>query len=380
MNKENTKFLSIVTLFWFAQYVYVPYQTPFLTAINVTSGFVGLIIGSYGFAQMVLRIPLGMLADWHLNHQVIIVTGTLLTGLAALIRLIFQTGIGFLIGNIVSGIASATWLSFIVLFLKINSNASKVENMAVLVMVNNLGILLGFLVSSLLYSSLAMSGLCLFSALAGMLAFILSLTLPQLKFKKNAGKKPLGKLGQVFKNKTLIVCGALAFIQQGIQQSTTMSLTMQMVREIGAPAYSEGLSAIVYMGSAVLLAKSTSAKYLTKFTRRGILLVSFILLAGYCFLIPLVSSIYLIYLLQIIPGIGTGILFTILNAEAISVVPSNTLSTATGVFQSIYALGMTTLPIFAGQLCARYSITISFFSMGLFALIGGLIVIKFWPK
>ena len=40
------KFIIIIILFWFAQYVYVPYQTPFLAAINVASSFIGIVVGA----------------------------------------------------------------------------------------------------------------------------------------------------------------------------------------------------------------------------------------------------------------------------------------------------------------------------------------------
>ena len=159
-----------------------------------------------------------------------------------------------------------------------------------------------------------------------------------------------------------------------------MSLNSQVIKEINAPSYAEGLSSIIYMCSAVLFARITSSKYIAKFSDRSILIVSYILLALYCFAIPLARQIYLIYLLQVIPGVGTGILFAILNAAAISNVPQKALSTATGVFQSIYALGMTLFPIFAGQLRAQYSMTISFIVMGILALMGNCIVIIFWQK
>ena len=374
------KFIIIIILFWFAQYVYVPYQTPFLTAINVASSFIGIVVGAYGFSQMLLRIPLGMLADWHLNHKLLITLGTLLAGLASIMRLLCPNGIGFLLGNIFSGIASSTWLSFMIYFLKLRSDVSKVENMGILVMANNLGMLLGFVISSLFYTKIAMKGLCVLGVLAGILACIMTISLPRFQFSYSSGKNSLINLVNVFKNKTLLISGALAFIQQGIQMATTMSFTNQVIKEIHAPTYAEGLSSIIYMCSAVLFARLTSSKYIAKFSDRSILIVSYFLLALYCFAIPLARQVYLIYLLQIIPGVGTGILFAILNAAAISNVPQRALSTATGVFQSIYALGMTLFPIFAGQLRTQYSMTVSFRVMGLLALLGGLIVIIFWQK
>ena len=374
------KFIIIIILFWFAQYVYIPYQTPFLTAIDVSAGFIGIVVGAYGFSQMLLRIPLGMLADWHLNHKLLITLGTLLAGLASIIRVLFPNSIGFLFGNIFSGIASSTWLSFMVYFLKLRSDVSKVENMGILVMANNIGMLLGFVISSLFYTKITMKGLCILGLLAGILSCIMTITLPTFQFSYSSGKKSFINLISLFKNKCLLICGVLAFIQQGIQMATTMSFTSQVIKEINAPSYAEGLSSIIYMCSAVLFARLTSSKYIAKFSDRSILIVSYILLALYCFTIPLAKQVYLIYLLQIIPGVGTGILFAILNSTAISNVPQKSLSTATGVFQSIYALGMTLFPIFAGQLRAKYSMNISFIVMGIWALMGGSIVIIFWSK
>lgn len=326
------KFITIIVLFWFAQYVYIPYQTPFLTAINVASNLIGLVVGAYGLSQLLLRIPIGMLADWYLNHKLLIIFGTSLSGFASLIRLVFPNGIGFLIGNIISGIASSTWLSFMLFFFKINTKNSKVENMAILVMFNNIGMLLGFIISGIFYGQFSMSGLCLFSIIAGILAFALSITLPDVAFSTNSGQNLWSNFFRVVKNKTLLICGLLAFIQQGVQMSTTMSFTTQVIKEIHAPEYSEGLSSIIFMMAAVIFAQITSSRLLSRFSKKGILIVSYILLAIYCFLVPITKNIYLIYFLQLIPGIGTGTLFAILNAVAISEVPQAALSTATGFF------------------------------------------------
>ena len=51
--------LAIVVLFWFAQYVYVPFQTPYLTSLQVSAAFIGVIVGAYGVTQMTMRLPVG---------------------------------------------------------------------------------------------------------------------------------------------------------------------------------------------------------------------------------------------------------------------------------------------------------------------------------
>ena len=47
LGKENILLVAI-TLFWFAQYVYIPFQTPYLTAIGISAGLIGTVVGAYG--------------------------------------------------------------------------------------------------------------------------------------------------------------------------------------------------------------------------------------------------------------------------------------------------------------------------------------------
>jgi len=115
-NKRNRNILMAVTLcFWYAQYVYVPYQTPYLTGLGITATVTGIILGCYGFSQMVIRIPLGIASDRHPRHKLMIAIGAACAGAASLLRLMSATDTAFLIANLISGFASATYISFTVL-------------------------------------------------------------------------------------------------------------------------------------------------------------------------------------------------------------------------------------------------------------------------
>ncbi len=75
-------FLLIVALFWFSQYTFIPFFTPYLTALGITSSVIGNIVGAYGFVQLVLRIPLGVSADLLHNHKLFIGLGLFCVALA----------------------------------------------------------------------------------------------------------------------------------------------------------------------------------------------------------------------------------------------------------------------------------------------------------
>ena len=68
-SKNQTYLLISVVFFWLAQYVYTPFQTPYLTTLGLSSRFIGIIIGAYGISQMLLRIPVGVMADLGGTHK-----------------------------------------------------------------------------------------------------------------------------------------------------------------------------------------------------------------------------------------------------------------------------------------------------------------------
>ena len=93
--------------------------------IQTSTSFIGIIIGSYGISQMVLRLPVGFLANYRNKHKMIMLIGSLSSGCASLFRIIFNNGIGFLIGNLFSGLASAMWISFMVLYMSFIQKTNK---------------------------------------------------------------------------------------------------------------------------------------------------------------------------------------------------------------------------------------------------------------
>ena len=90
LNYQKNLLLVIVVLFWFAQYVYVPFQTPYLLTMQVSSSMIGIIIGIYGFSQMVLRMPIGIMADKNGRHKLFIILGVTASALASVFRIILE--------------------------------------------------------------------------------------------------------------------------------------------------------------------------------------------------------------------------------------------------------------------------------------------------
>ncbi len=350
-NSQNIIFLAIVTLFWFAQYVYIPYQTTYLTAAGTAGNVVGIIVGAYGVSQLILRLPVGLSADRVGRHKPFIMSGAAASGLASLCRVVMCNGTGFLAANLLSGLASAMWISFMVFFTGKFSAGEQQRATSRIVMFNNLGMLLGFVASTLCYTQIGMRNLCMFSVAAGGIAFILAFFLKEEKSDRTVhGMPAVQELLSVCKGRRIIVFSVIALIQQGIQLTTTMSFTNQILKDCGASDALVGISSIIYMVSAVSFSALASSGFCGKRGPRFWIPAVLAVLVVYCGMVPAVGSVPVILVLQILPGMATGILFSYATSEAMQGVPAEKKSTAMGFFQAVYAVGMTTFPMFTGSI------------------------------
>lgn len=369
VKKKQALLPAIVILFWFAQYVYIPYQTPYLLSVQVSEVFLGSILGAYGITQMLLRIPVGVMADSVGKHKYFILSGTLAASIASLIRFLIPNGYGFLAANLLSGMASSMWISFMVMYTGFFPEEDQQKATGRIILCNNLGILSGFLLSSLLYKYFGMSILCLLSISAGAVGTILTFL---LKEEKGKGKFSLSSFAtlKICLHKRLILFSLLALIQQGVQMSTAMSFTAQILKMRGGSSFIIGLSSIIYMISAVATSAVSSSKRAVRLGARVLVPIVFLALAAYCILVPITPFIPLLLALQLLPGMATGILFSNLTSEAMKGIPLKVKSTAMGFYQAVYALGMTLFPMFTGKFIAEFSYLTAYFLLALSALIG----------
>ena len=142
---NTARLLLVIGLFWFTQYVYVPYTTPYLLAQKVSADFVGLVVGFYGAVPFFTRIFIGVFSDLIGKFKPMILLGCATAALASVIRLYRPDGIGFLIANIISGFSSSMWMCFILFHTKSLTKENLQRGMGYVMASCNGGILCGFL-------------------------------------------------------------------------------------------------------------------------------------------------------------------------------------------------------------------------------------------
>ena len=377
---QTARLLLVIGLFWFTQYVYVPYTTPFLLAQKVSADFVGLVVGFYGAIPFFTRLFVGIFSDKIGYYKPMIIVGCASAAVASIIRLYLPTGMGFLIANIISGFSSSMWMCFILFHTKTLTKENLQKGMGYVLAACNGGILLGFFASATLYEHFGMFLMCLLSVSGGIISTIISLSLKEPP-NQNINPPKVSELLHVAYNKRLWFFSVIGMIQQGILMGTAMSFSNEVAHSLGASAWQIGIMTMTmtasYTASNLLSSTHTAIKI-----GPGILMtLSQICMALYCVLMVTVDSVYALIPIQILLGTTGGFVFSWCSAEALSQIESYRRSTALGIFQSMFAIGMTAVPIVAGYLFAHTSsLNSAFFFQALLAIAGALATAIYYAR
>jgi MFS family permease len=367
---RQTMFLVVVMFFWCAQYVYNPFFTVYLEALGIGASMIGLIVGSYGFMQMMVRIPSGLVADLFDVHRLFITLGLTLPVAANLILYYWKTPMLFLLARVLSGISASTWLSFVVYFSRFSIVDDANRNMGMLMAADHGGILIAFIIGGFLHDRIGIRFLFLISGIIALMGFVLFLP---LKAAPIAAPKPmqLSDLLPILKNRRLLNCSFLAGMLQIVTFATSMSFTANYARSLGANGIELGLSSGIMTFASIAAAWCIGAGHFRNINDKLMVVLGFIMLVVYCVGIPLSGSLFLLYIFQSIGGFGRSMLMTILMSNAVKYISPKQRSTAMGVYQSIYSLGMTLGPIMmGGMLDLSGSFLISFLFIATVPVVG----------
>lgn len=367
---QTSRLLCIISLFWFAQYVYLPFTTPFLLAQKVAADFVGLIVGIYGILPLFVRVFVGVFSDKVGYFKPLIVVGCASVGLASIVRVVSPDGWGFLIANIISGFASSLWMCFILFHTKCLNKDQLKKGMGYVLMACNGGIFISFLVSAVCYDQWGMVFLCKLSVVSGLIACVIALTLKEQTSTQLVAPK-LSQLLHVVTNKRLWFFSVIGMIQQGVLMGSAMSFTNEVANSLGASAWQIGIMTMVLPASIVISCFMSSVTWIIRIGPGKIMTAAQISMMLYCILVVNLDNIYLLIPNQILMGLTGGFVFSWASAEAISQIEAYRRSTAFSIFQSMFAIGMGVVPTIAGVILHRTgSLDGAFYFMAFISLVG----------
>ena len=362
--------MLVVALFWFAHYVFVPYFTPHMTALGIASTTVGVIVGTYGFSQLLLRIPFGITADRIGSQKLLMLLGCACLILAGIILRVAEHPAVFLLGRFLSGVSASTWVNFTVFFSGLFSGDETGRAMGTVMAFNNMGMVLSYAFGMLFFDRLGIRGLFLVSIAVAAVA--LALLLP-LREERKLPERPMHfrDVLDVLRNPRLLLNAGLAALMQVGTFATAMSFTANHAKALGAGGFELGLVSILFSATGMLASFWTGTALRRKIPDNLHIAAAFALMAVYCVSVPNSAGMAGIYLAQLPGGFGRSIVMSLTMSLAIGDIPAQLRSTAMGAYQSIYGLGMTLGPVLMGAMLdvtadTRYA----FYMIGAVSLVG----------
>jgi len=368
MTKNNNKtllFCIVTSIFWFSCYTYVPILSPYTKSLGASYKMIGLIIGSYGFVQMLLKIPLGIISDKMDKRKIFFIAGFALSIISNLGMWYFKVPISLLIFRALSGVACATWVIQAVLFTSYFDVQDTSKAIGILNSFNFLGQVSGTFFGGIVAQYYGQKYTFLLASIAGIIGIFLSLGIYEERTHIERTPVKLSDILEISRDSNLILVSSLAFALQIILFSAAYGFAPVAAKNIGASNFQLGILATLTSLPAIVASTLSGTFFTKRFGEKLTIAVGFILFSLSSLLIPVISNIYVFFIIQIIGGFGRGLAHPLLMALSIRNVKPRKRATAMGFFQAIYALGMFLGPVMVGYLSDNVGLNWGFIAAGL---------------
>jgi predicted MFS family arabinose efflux permease len=375
MSKEKKNiqlFIFVTAFYWFSMYAYIPTFSPYIESLGASHKMIGLILGSYGFTQMLIRIPLGIYSDRINKKKIFVNIGILLSFLSTTGMWFAETPALILVFRSLAGASAATWVSFTVLFSSYFEKDDTAHAIGLINASNKSGQVAGMLLGGIIAQSLGQQFPFLLAAAGAVVGFALSLKVDENK-DINHQAITFKEIIKVARNKSLLTVSFLAILMMMIAHSTTFGFIPVAAKNLGATSFHLGLLTTITTIPGILSSYLSGSYFSQRLGEKNTVTIGFLLLAISCVLVPFINQLYLLYFNQMLNGFAQGMIFPVLMGLSIKNVEANKRGTAMGFFQAIYGLGMFIGPIFVGTISDFAGLKMGFWMIGLVGILGAVL-------
>lgn len=297
--------------------------------------------------------------------------GTVFTTVSSF-GLIFATHfVTIIICRILAGIAASSWLAFTILYAAYYEADESVQAVTNVNAFNSAGKLIAFILGLITASLWGYRIPLICSFLTGIVAIICAVQLKPIALKREPFQ--VSHVIAVFSNPAVLCASFFAIIMQAFLQGTVFSFTSTVARELGASAFEIGFNTVLFTLVQILAAGFIGKKVLKKLNTSQAVAIGFFAMAFSCLLVAYGKNMYFLYAAQIIGGVSNLMANSVLMSLIIRFVPQENQSTAMGMFQALYGIGMTLGPVMTGQIAGMYSYGTAYLVMGAMTFIAALL-------
>jgi MFS family permease len=392
-NREHT--LSIassaiaILMFWASLYVYVPILPTHARASGASEAQIGLILASYGLTQLLFRLPLGLFSDRLQRKKVFALLGTLLVTASGLGLAYARTPAALFLFRALSGGAATAWVAISVLYNSHFSIERAVRTAGQLNLLSAIGQIAAMSAGGWIADRWGAQATFWGSAVLSLpvlLAFgivrdVRAPSTPAVD-SRHSGRATqsqgitMRQFGRAITTPRLLLVSGLAACSQYVLFATSLGFAAVRAQDLGASDAQLGI-----LTTAVQVGKALPMLFLSLQRRprdaRWLTVAGLALIAVPLFLFPALTNLRWLVVCQVVIGLGVGTAFPVLMGLALQAVEPEARASAMGVYQSVYAVGMTLGPAFSGVFARWWGIWGVYLTNGTLLVIAALVAALF---
>ncbi len=336
----------IGVLYWMSLYTYVPTLSTYAKTKTDNLALVGVVVSMYGLWQGVVRLPLGIVADWVGRRKPFIGLGLACALLGAWVMGTTGTIHGLIVGRAITGLAAGAWVPLIVVFCSLFPPREAVRATTLLGLFSSLGQAIATAANGTL-NDVGGYPLAFFAAMA-LAVLALPVLLPAHEDRQAPRRPSPAGVYHLITRRDVLLPAVLAAVSMFSSWAATFSFSPILAKGLGASDVT--LSLMMSMNIALgLLGTLVTAMVVKKAGAQRLVYISFCLIAVGTAGVALAPTLPLLIVGQALLGLSQGVGAPVLMGMSIQNVAQAERATATGLHQSTYAiLGMFGGPALGG--------------------------------
>lgn len=368
MNKRTlAAFLAASFFYWIGQYLYVPTLPEFVRMYTPNLAAVGVVLSMYGLWQGIIRIPLGVTISATGRGKPYLIAGFLLTLLGALVTSAGRSYGTLTLGRAIAGLAAGTWVPLIVVFSSYFPPERAVFATSLLSVSSSLGRVLANSATGFLNR---IGGYALPFYLAGVSALISVVIIAATKIERQEVRSvSAASLRKIFTRPDVLLPSFIAAVGQIGNWAIVLSFLPILARNVGASQIEVGLLIGLNVLASVV-GNLVNAVVTRRMSRTRVLYLAYALFSAGVVFVAITYTTVLLFVGAFILGLSVGFTGPTLMGLSIERVDRAHRSTAMGIHQAVYSIGMFIGPWMGGILADTMGIRQMFFIIAAVCFVG----------
>jgi MFS family permease len=303
-----------------SMYLYMPTLPTYIQSKTHDLALVGVVLSMYGLWQAIVRLPVGIGADWLNWQKPFIVVGLALAGVGAWMMGTANSVNALLIGRALTGLAAGIWAVLMVVFSNLFPSHKVVQASAALTLISSLGRVVGTSVTGTLNQVGGYWLAFLLAAVASALSVLLALVVPETR--RPPQRPSLRGIGRLITRRPVWLPSALNAVGQYVIWAAPLGFVPILAQQLGATGTTQSLLLSLNLGMFVagnLLATAVSGRVRS----RHLVIMSFVLLFAGVGAIALAKALPALFVGETLLGASQGIGYPVLMGLSIEYVKSD---------------------------------------------------------